>query len=261
MIFTSESFTDFQIQTPCGHLFARKYNPSVDTSGKAPLILLHDSLGCVETWREFPKTLSERLQRTVIAYDRLGFGKSSALEQAPALEFISDEADIYCPLLLQHFGIKEYYLFGHSVGGAMALIIASKSNHCLGVITEAAQAFVEEKTLEGIRRAKEAYKIPDRMERLRKFHGEKAEWVVKAWTDTWLNPVFSSWSLQKFLPLVRCPVLVIHGDQDEYGSAEFPKIISSQVSGPAEMHLLEGCGHIPHREREGDVIALVEKFI
>src|SRR5690606_4322247 len=93
------------------------------------------------------------------------------------------------------------------------------------------------------------FEQPEQFARLEKWHGSKARWVLDAWTETWLSAEFASWTLDRELPLVRCPVLVIHGDQDEYGSIHFPEYIRDHVGGPAEMQILGGCGHVPHRER------------
>ncbi len=88
----------------------------------------------------------------------------------------------------------------------------------------------------------------------------KAQWVLDAWTETWLSPAFASWSLAADLPLVRCPILVIHGEQDEYGSVQFPEFICRHAGGPTEMQILKGCGHVPHREQQSTVIDLVSRF-
>ncbi len=152
--------------------------------------------------------------------------------------------------------------FGHSVGGAMALrIAASLQQSCEAVITESAQCFVESRTLDGIRSAQTLFEDPAQLQKLAKWHGDRAQWVLDAWIKVWLSPEFSDWSLVPHLSRVRCPVLAIHGDRDEYGSAEFPRRIASGVSGSSQMILLEDCGHVPHRERPQEILELTASFL
>lgn len=245
---------------PGGRLFVRQWRPT--RADKAPLILLHDSLGSVAQWRDFPAALALRLQRPVIAYDRLGFGQSSRQHESAKASFIDDEARLYLPALVQALGLSRYLLFGHSVGSAMALVAASlPGSGCLALVSESAQAFVEERTLAGIRAAKQNFEAAAQFARLTRWHGERARWVLDAWTETWLSPPFRHWSLAPCLADVHCPVLVLHGEEDEFGSAAFPHAIAGGVSGAAQMALLPACGHVPHREREAEVLTLVEAFL
>ncbi len=249
------------VDVPGGQVHTRTWTPG-GSDGKFPVVLLHDSLGSVALWRDFPGALAEALNRPVVAYDRLGFGQSTARQAPPAKTFIQDEARIYFPAIREALGIGRYALFGHSVGGGMAVIIAAENpEHCQAVITEAAQAYVEERTLAGIRSAQANFARPGQMEKLVRWHGDKARWVLAAWTDSWLSPAFSDWSLAPWLADVRCPVLAIHGDQDEFGSLAFPRRIAEGVSGPSELLLLEQCGHVPHREQQAAVIEGVARFV
>jgi pimeloyl-ACP methyl ester carboxylesterase len=244
-----------------GQVFVRTWTPPAGAR-RVPLVLLHDSLGCVDLWRDFPEALARRAARPVIAYDRLGFGRSTARADRPPLTFIRDEAEVYFPAVSQALGLTELALFGHSVGGAMALAIAaSPGSGCRAVVSEAAQAFVEERTRNGIREALARFADPDQLRRLARWHGDKAPWILRAWADVWLSPEFAAWTLEPTLPHVRCPVLALHGDQDEYGSEAFPRLIGDRVGGPAELAILAGCGHVPHRERPGEVLDRVTGFL
>lgn len=249
------------VEVPGGKLFVKTWAMGGSQSS-VPLFLMHDSIGCVEMWRDFPAVLSNGLGRTVIAYDRLGFGKSSPQLKTPVASFISDEAKIYFPLVVEQLKIKEFDIFGHSVGGGMAVNVAAYlPGRCRALVTEASQAYVEDRTLEGIRKAKAEFLDPKKLDKLRKFHGEKAEWVLSSWVDVWLSPEFSGWSLADVLPKVQCPLLVIHGDKDEYGSLKFPEMIAGMASGKTRKVILENCGHVPHKEREKEVIGLVSGFL
>ena len=241
-------------------MLVRRWSPG--DSNRPPIILLHDSLGSVDQWRDFPEALAAATGRQVLAYDRLGFGRSTPRAQRPSVEFISEEALTIFPPMQQALGLTRYSLFGHSVGGAMALVIAaSQPEACEGVITEAAQAFVEPRTLAGIRAAKAQFAKPGQFEKMMRWHGEKARWVLDAWTEVWLSREFSSWSLDPVLGKVTCPVLAIHGDRDEYGSVEFPRQITSGVAGPSELAILADCGHVPHREKRAEVLRLTSAFL
>lgn len=249
------------VAVPSGRIFVRTWMPDAATT-TTPIILLHDSLGCVEMWRDFPEALARRVHSPVIAYDRLGFGQSTARLELPSVNFIREEAEEIFPTLLRALAITEFVLFGHSVGGAMALMIAaSPNNQCKAVISESAQAFVEERTLDGIHAAQATFSNPDHFNKLKRWHSDKAGWVLRAWTEVWLAPDFASWSLDLELCKVQCPVLVIHGDSDEYGSIAFPQRIVRGVKGPAESVLLQGCGHVPHREQREEVLRSIDRFI
>jgi pimeloyl-ACP methyl ester carboxylesterase len=246
-----------------GRLFVKTWGTELPAaSGSAPIVLFHDSLGCVELWRDFPDRLAAATGRVVIAYDRLGFGQSDPHPGRLRGNFVRAEIDQVFPMLLQQLGLDDFVAFGHSVGGAMATVCAGKfPQQCRALVTESAQAFAEDRTLEGIRNAKRAFENEGQLERLRKYHGDKASWVLSAWTDTWLAPDFSSWSLDADLPLVRCPVLAIHGEHDEYGSIRHPERIGALVGGPATVEILPNCGHVPHREKADIVIGAVRNFL
>ena len=247
------------LEVPAGTLFIQRWRPE-QVKG-APIVLLHDSLGCVALWRDFPQTLAQMSGREVIAYDRLGFGRSSTQREPAPLSFIDDQARHVLPQLVQGLILDDYVLCGHSVGGAMALAAASLSRHCVGVIAISAQAFVEDKTLVGIEQAKRAFAEPEQFARLEKWHGERARWVLDAWTQVWLAPEFRGWSLTPYLAQVHCPVLVIHGQADEYGSCAFPEHIAAQVAGPVQSLILPGCGHVPHREQAPAVLQAIAAFL
>lgn len=249
------------IAVPGGEIYCKIWRPSSGASG-APVVLLHDSLGCVELWRDFPERLAELTGRVVIAYDRLGFGRSSVRNEIPTSRFIHEEAELYFPRVAEAIQLNRFVLLGHSVGGGMAILIAGAfPGRCEGVISEAAQAFVEERTLEGIRKAKAGFAAPEGLARLEKYHGNKAHWVLRAWADRWLAQEFSDWSLAADLPKVTCPMLVIHGDRDEYGSLRFPEMICSLAGGEAEKLIVPDCGHVPHREKLAEVFAAIQRFL
>ncbi|MFC4426258.1 alpha/beta fold hydrolase [Deinococcus navajonensis] len=249
-----------------GRLFTRTWTPAPQGPARetaaAPVVLFHDSLGCVALWREFPARLSAATRRTVIAYDRLGYGQSDPRPGRLPLDFMVEEARQVFPLLQAQLGLARFVAFGHSVGGAMAVQVAARlPQACEALITEGAQAFVEDRTRQGIETARTAFQAPGQVARLAKYHGDKAQWVLDAWTGTWLHPDFAAWSLAPVLPRVTSPVLAIHGLNDEYGSARHPELIGRLVGGPAQIELLPRLGHVPHREQPDQVLALLTRFL
>jgi pimeloyl-ACP methyl ester carboxylesterase len=223
---------------------------------------MHDSLGCVELWRDFPAELARATARTVIAYDRLGFGQSTLQTARPSVNFIREEAETVFPALLRQLTVNRCVLLGHSVGGAMALAAAALHGEvCEAVVTEAAQTFVEPLTIAGIRAAKQQFSNPGELTRLARWHGERAKWVLDAWTGIWLSPQFASWSLDDLLPRIQCPALAVHGDRDDYGTVEFPRHIARRVRGPSQIAILDDCGHVPHREKKEDVLRRITAFL
>lgn len=240
-------------------VFVKTWTPD-KLENETVIILLHDSLGCVDMWKSFPEKLSEKVNRKVIAYDRLGFGKSSVRSKLPSINFVSEEAEVVLALL-KALSINNFSIFGHSVGGAMAVEIAAVlPQNCLSIVTESAQAFVEDRTRAGILKAKEEFAKPEVFAKLEKYHGTKTNWVLDAWIKVWLSPEFSNWSLRDALPKVKCPLLVIHGDQDEYGTLAFPKMISELTGGKSELQIISNCGHVPHREKPEIILDLTKNF-
>ena len=227
----------------------------------SPIVLLHDSLGSVDLWKTFPSQIAEQSSQRVIAYDRLGFGRSDPRKKLPSFEFIEEEAIIFFPLFKEQLNISHYCLLGYSVGGAMAVNIASRDNDCQSLITLSAQAFVEEQTIDGLKKAQHFFNQAGQIDRLRKWHGDKATWVLQAWLDVWLSPDFAKWSLKPCIANVECPTLAIHGANDEYGSVAFPEFISQNVAGSGRMLILEECGHMPHKEKNGEVIDAIRSLL
>jgi pimeloyl-ACP methyl ester carboxylesterase len=241
-------------------VFLRRWE--VASPGGSPIILLHDSLGSVALWRGFPRALARITARSVIAYDRTGFGWSAARTDKPGPDFIHEEAASFLPELLAMLSIERCVLFGHSVGGGIAVAAAAVKPACYNaVITESAQAFIEARTLDGIRVARQKFADPQRFAKLVRWHGDRARWVLDAWTEVWLSPQLASWNLDGYLQRANCPLLAMHGNADEFGSVEFPRRIVSKAGGPAEMVIIERCGHVPHREQPKTVLETVAAFL
>ncbi|WP_106916604.1 alpha/beta fold hydrolase [Chryseobacterium aurantiacum] len=237
-----------------------EYNHSFEN--RATIVFLHDSLGSVQLWRDFPAKLSENTKCNVLAYDRLGYGKSNPMStHERPVNYMELEADVLNDLLVE-LDIHNAILFGHSDGGTIALITAAKySDRVEGVICEAGHIFVEEVTLKGVYDAWKAYKTTNLPERLQKYHGDKVEMLFKAWTETWTRDDYRNWNIEYLLKDITCPLLFIQGEADEYGSLDQVEKTVSQVSGSAEKYIIPQIGHTPHKEAPELVLEKATEFI
>ncbi|MDR2281761.1 MAG: alpha/beta hydrolase [Sphingobacterium sp.] len=226
------------------------------------IVFLHDSLGCVTLWRDFPEQLAAVTNCNVLMYDRLGYGQSDPMPTSKRSNtYLESEADILSQLL-QEQGLRDVILFGHSDGASIALIAASKYPRGIkSVIVEAAHIFVEDITLRGICEAMEAYKTTNLPERLAKYHGDKVDTIFKAWTETWTSNDYRDWNIEHLLSRITCPLLFIQGESDEYGTLSQVEKTVRQVGGRSEKYIIPGVGHTPHKEVPDLVSKVVSKFI
>lgn len=251
-----------------GRVFVRRWDPPgpgrVDggsLAAPAPILMLHDSLGSVDIWRDFPSRLCRGTGRPVLAYDRLGFGKSDPRVGRPSLDFVAEEVP-FMLALLRALDVGRFVALGHSVGGGMAVeLAAARPDACEALITLAAQIHAEDRTLDGIRAAREQFQDPRQVERLARYHGDKTHWVLDAWIGCWLDPGFLRWSVDRALARVRCPVLAIHGDRDEYGSTSHAHGIGRMAGGPVQVEVMQDVGHVPQREQPEVVVARIARFL
>ncbi len=217
--------------------------------GRPSLVLLHDSLGCIALWRDFPRLLGEATHCNVIAYDRPGYGRSGPFV-VPVRDktYLEQEADMLAALL-EYWHIERPVLFGHSDGGSIALIAAAKyAPKIAAVITEGAHIFVEDITLSGIRQAVIDYQTTELPLKLARYHGDKTEAMFRAWADTWLSDAFRDWNISSWLPGVICHSLIIQGEGDEYGTIKQVEDIVRLTTGKSMPLIIPGVQHSPHRE-------------
>ncbi len=253
----------FQIRAAGHRIYAERLDPGAinQISNGSTLVFLHEGLGSVGQWRDFPSLLCEKTGLPALVYDRWGYGKSEPFTLPRPMGYLHDEARLGLPAVLDECGIGKAILIGHSDGGSISLIHASmRPEGIRAVITEAAHVFVESITLEGIREAVNVYASTDLGKRLARYHGDKTDHVFHGWADTWLSPEFRDWNIEDVLPGVRCPVLIIQGMDDPYGSPAQVKAIERQVSGPAKALLVQ-CGHTPHAEAREEVLEEMARFI
>lgn len=229
---------------------------------KPTIVFLHDSLGCTQLWRDFPEKLALQTQCNVLVYDRLGYGKSfPMLTYERENNYMEQEADLLNDLL-KELNINDVILFGHSDGGTIALIFAAKyPEKVTATLCEAGHIFVEDITVNGVKDAFEAYKTTNLPERLAKYHGDKVEMMVKAWTEIWLSNRFKSWNIECLLENITSPLLFIQGENDEYGTLDQVEKTISKVSGTAEKFIIPNIGHTPHKEIPDAVLQKSTEFI
>ena len=227
------------------------------------LIFLHDSLGCIKTWRDFPAQLAGQTGCNYLVYDRIGYGESSPDPQARhrKTDYLEVEA-MALNELLGRLDISKPILFGHSDGGSIALIAAAqKGNRIAGVIAEAAHVLVEEVTLQGIRNVNDYYPSGLLRNKLLKYHGEKADDVFYSWAHTWLSEEFRGWNIESSLSQISCPCLVIQGEQDEFGSLRQVDSIANKVRGAVQKKIIEKVGHSPHKENSALTLDISSAFV
>jgi pimeloyl-ACP methyl ester carboxylesterase len=224
------------------------------------LVMLHEGLGSVSMWREFPERLAQATGCRTLVYSRHGYGRSSPLDAPRRVDYMHDEALVWLPAILKRLGIRRPVLFGHSDGASIALIhAASPGSDLAGVIALAPHVKVEDLSVRSIGAAKTAYLETDLRMRLSRHHADvdSAFW---GWNRIWLDPAFGDWNIEGLLPSIRCPILAIQGADDEYGTME--QIESIARSAPAvKLLALSACRHSPHRDQPQAVLTAAQAFV
>jgi pimeloyl-ACP methyl ester carboxylesterase len=217
-------------------------------SADAPtLVFLHEGLGSVALWKRFPAQVAEAAGCPVLVYSRHGYGKSDRLTAPRQVNYMHREALEVLPEVLDGLGIDDPVLVGHSDGASIALIHAGSGVRAVrGVVAMAPHVFVEEITVRSIAEAGEAFRSTDLPERLGRYHDD-VQATFRGWNDIWLHRDFRRWNIEEYLPGIHCPLLLIQGEDDQYGTAAQIHAIERQVSGPVESLMLPDCAHSPHQ--------------
>jgi pimeloyl-ACP methyl ester carboxylesterase len=213
-------------------------------------------------WRDFPERLASATGCGALLYSRIGYGASDSLPGPRPVRFMHDEALVALPAVLERFKLEEVVLFGHSDGASIALIHAgARPGSVRALVLEAPHVFVEPVCIEGITLIAADYETTCLRERLAGHHGRNTDSMFRAWTDVWLKPEFRQWNIEEYLPAIECPVLVVQGEDDAYGTLRQVDAVVTQVRGPAEPLVLPHCGHSPHAERPDEVLEAATRFI
>jgi pimeloyl-ACP methyl ester carboxylesterase len=235
-----------------------------ESSERPLLVLLHEGLGSVAMWRDFPARLCTTLGCRGLVYSRPGYGRSTARPAGEVWppDYLHAQALELLPALLERLAVRTpYVLFGHSDGGSIALIHAARfPGRVAAAVVLAPHIFVEPKALAGIRAARAAYLATDEMRRRLARHHDDVDSAFFAWNDAWLAPAFEEWNIEPLLDDIRCPVLAIQGQEDEYGTMAQIDGIAARVP-QATLLKLDDCGHVPHKDRPAEVIEAVRALL
>ena len=242
------------------HLEGAWWGPS---PAEAPtLVLLHEGLGCVGLWGDFPAKLAERTGCGIFAYSRAGYGKSSSIPLPRPLSYMHDEARETLPKVLDAIGFRQGALIGHSDGASIALIHVGDvaDPRVQAVALMAPHVFTEEVGLASIAEAQRAYEQGDLKRKLARWH-ENVDCAFYGWNGAWLDPGFRRWNLEEFLAPIRIPLQVIQGKADQYGTMEQVHAIARGAAGPVETTIIPDIGHSPYREAPDATLAAMTTFL
>ncbi|MBM4205122.1 MAG: alpha/beta hydrolase [Gammaproteobacteria bacterium] len=231
--------------------------------GLPVIVLLHEGLGCVSMWRDFPERLAAQTGAEVFAYSRPGYGGSSPVELPRPVEYMHVEALEVLPWVLDAADIGECLLVGHSDGGSIALISAvdALKSHMRGLVLLAAHVFNEAITVANIEAATAAYASTYMKEKLARHHGDNVDVAFSGWSGVWLSPGFRDWNIESCLSRITTPMLVIQGEDDIYGTLAQVDAIRGGVAARIETEVWPACGHSPHREVPERLLARIDIFL
>jgi pimeloyl-ACP methyl ester carboxylesterase len=230
---------------------------------KAPtLVLLHEGLGCVAMWRDFPAALAARTGYGVLVYSRFGYGRSDPSPLPWPLTYMHDEALEVLPAVLDQAGVRKALLVGHSDGASIATIYAGgrQDFRVRGLVLLAPHFFVEEISVRSIAQAKQEYERGDLRARLERYHGNNVDNAFRGWNGAWLDPAFRAWRIDDAVAHVRVPILIIQGRDDQYGSPAQLDLAEADAYCPVETLLLDHCRHAPQLDQPELTLAAIADF-
>jgi len=233
------------------------------TPEQAPtLVLLHEGLGSVAMWKEFPQALAERTGYGVLAYSRPGYGQSDPVALPRPLTYMHGEAREILPAVLDQAGVRKAILIGHSDGASIATIYAGSRQdfRARGLMLIAPHFFVEDISVRSIAAAKQAYETGDLRARLAKYHRD-VDLAFWGWNRAWLDPDFRHWRIDEYLAYIRVPMLIVQGNADEYGTAAQIAVAQEETYCPIEVLMLPGAGHSPQVDCPDETLAAIDEFV
>jgi len=226
------------------------------------LVFLHEGLGSVAKWKDFPKRVADATGFSALVYSRAGYGASDPVPLPRPVRFMHDEAVQTLPLVLEAMQIRDAILIGHSDGGSIALIYAGTrtDRRIRALVLEAPHVFVEDITVKSSEAARHSYEANDLKRRLARYH-RNVDNTFWGWNQVWLNPEFRSWNIEEYLPKIRLPVLVIQGEEDNFGTLRQVEALERGCAGPVQKRILPDCGHSPHRDHPESVLQMITDFV
>lgn len=226
------------------------------------IVMLHEGLGCVGLWNDFPDRLQKATGCGVFVYSRAGYGQSSPVALPRPLTYMHDEARDVLPALLDKIGFRRGLLLGHSDGASISTIYAgTHQDHRLGgLVLIAPHFFTEDIGIASIVEAKRVYKSGDLRARLARWHAD-VDNAFRGWNDAWLNPEFRKWDIAEQLAYIRVPILIVQGEDDQYGTVKQIEAATRECYCPVEVALLKGAKHSPQREQPEATLKAISDFI
>ncbi len=231
---------------------------------KALLVFLHEGLGSIGQWKQFPQQLADALHLPALVYERIGYGQSDYWEGPISSKFLHFEGKIMLPQLLKSLNINQpIILFGHSDGGTIALIQSANAlPQLLASVVEAPHVMLEEHSLKGIEKARELLQQPDLLRALNRYQNGRAEQLIDQWTSHWLKANLNDWEAVEEMKQIKVPLLLIQGDQDEYGTfAQIERVAENAQSKTLAIMKIENCGHVPHLQYPEKIIDACRNFL
>ena len=230
------------------------------TSAVAPVVFLHEGLGSVAMWKDFPERFCADHGLCGLVFSRGGYGRSTPkpADERWAPDFLHVQARTVLPALLSELQIERPWLFGHSDGASIALLHAARFD-VAGIVVVAPHLFVEALSIASIEKARDAYATTDLQLRLGRYHDDPDS-AFRGWNDVWLDPAFRSWNIESELDTIRCPVLAVQGEDDEYGTLDQIRAIARRVP-RTELRVIAECGHSPQRDQPATLVAVAARFI
>ena len=235
-------------------------NHSKSVKAENTIVLLHEGLGSIEMWKDWPTKLALKTKMNLVLYSRIGMGKSSEEKIKKKPNFLENEALYYLPKVINDYCNISPILLGHSDGASIALIYAGIKLPCKGLILEAPHVFVEKITINEIKNIKKIWKINNLKEKFSKYHNDP-EKTFESWCEVWLSEGFSKWNIINLLGNITCPLLVIQGANDQYGTLKQIDLIEKNSSSLVKKVIIDNCKHSPHLEKPKLVVDYIEKFI
>jgi pimeloyl-ACP methyl ester carboxylesterase len=226
------------------------------------LVMLHEGLGSVGQWGDFPDRLATATSAGVFVYSRAGYGQSSAVPLPRPLTYMHEEALQVLPELLDAIGFRRGILIGHSDGASIATIyVGSVQDHRIrGLALIAPHFLVEDVSVASIAAAKQAYESTDLREKLARWH-KHVDVAFRGWNEAWLDPEFRNWDISESLAYIRVPVQIVQGEADQYGTLRQIEIAKEECYCPVDVTVLPGIGHAPHREAPNRTLIAVSDFV
>ncbi|MEO8629883.1 MAG: alpha/beta hydrolase [Betaproteobacteria bacterium] len=256
---------------PVSHLFANGHHleyrwvhpggAAVRNASRPTLVFLHEGLGSTALWKNFPDLVADATGCSALVYSRYGYGRSDPLGEARDVHYMHREALETLPSVLRGLAIDAPILIGHSDGASIALIHAGAGKWAVrGVVAMAPHVFVEDITVASIAQAKVTFQTTDLAVKLARYHDD-ATGTFSGWNDIWLHPDFRAWNIEAYLPSIAVPILLVQGEDDQYGTRAQVDAIARQVSGPSQVLMLASCAHSPHVDQRERTVGAIAQFV